>query len=331
LIRIPVATSLTFQTNIGSSIVDERVKLWIDNSLLIDQWSSLATTTPSSILPSNLMVADQLYDISVEYKNVVGGAADGSSLSLKWLHSGSGVPTSIPSQCLYPSHPMGGQSLRVRLNPNIAFARECEVFGQGLTVATAGLQATFGIQAKDAYNNIRGTGGDLFVVRAFSDGCQMLSNSVENKATCQPYGPAIGTCGNVADPLCPARTNPAPELNDGGDDNGHASISAVGAFGVSRKMGGAYRTDVSAAKCLNCPRIIRADVVDNGDSTYTASFTGTQKGRYTVVTSLVNSGGLVGTYYDISPVNSASYYDFSTSVSKSIYRSSRVFFPLFFK
>ncbi len=87
----------------------------------------------------------------------------------------------MPSSRLFPSHPITAQSQRVRVNPNVAFARECEVYGQGLTLATAGLQATFAIQSKDAYNNKRGTGGDLFIVRAFSDGCQNLINSLESK------------------------------------------------------------------------------------------------------------------------------------------------------
>jgi hypothetical protein len=314
LIRTPQQSSYTFQAALGSSTAfDERVKLWVDNSLLIDQWSSLASTAPQSIVPP--LYADQLYDIQVEYKNVAGGATDGSHLTLRWTYNGVTVLSVIPSTKLYPSHPISGQALRVHLNPNVAYARECEVYGQGLTVATAGMQATFAIQAKDAYNNIRGTGGDLFVVRAFSDGCQVLSNYVENKPTCQPYGPAIGTCGNANDLFCPSSTNPGPETNDGGDDDGQAYASIGGGLlGQSRKIGGMYRQDATSSICANCPRIIRADVVDNGDSTYTASFTGTQKGRYTVVTSLVNSGGLVATYYDDTPVTSSTLYNFSSGV-----------------
>ena len=322
LVRAPQSSSFTFQALIGSSTVfDERVKLWVDNSLLIDQWSSIATTTPSSIVPS--LSVDQLYDIQVEYKNVVGGATDGSRLTLQWAYGVLALAT-IPSSKLYPAHVVGGQALRVNVNPNVAYARECEVYGQGLTVATAGLQATFAIQAKDAYNNIRGTGGDLFIVRAFSDGCQVISNAVENKPICQPYGPAIPTCGNSGDPFCPSATNPAPEMNDGGDDDGKSYASVVGAFGVSRKIGGDFRTDPIPSICLNCPRIIRGDVIDNGDSTYTASFTGTQKGRYTVVTSLVNSGGLIATYYDDTPVNSANQYSFSTGVRESLFPPSNL-------
>merc|ERR1719181_1281419 len=236
--------------------------------------------------------------------NVVGGSTDGSLLKLKYQTTNL-ASVVVPSTALFPSHPISAQSVRVRVNPNGAFARECEVYGQGLTLATAGLQATFAIQSKDAYNNKRGTGGDLFVVRAFSDGCQVKDSSVEAKQTCQPYGPAIPTCGGdpTGDPTCGKTQNPGPEMNDGGDGDGlaHGGVQSV-------KAGGAYR---DPGTCTNCPRIVRGDVVDNGDSTYTASFTGTQKGRYTVVTSLVNAGGLEATYYDANTItdlgNEAAY------------------------
>ena len=44
--------------------------------------------------------------------------------------------------------------------------------------------------------------------------------------------------------------------------------------------------DAAPMSCANCPRIVRADVVDNGDSTYSASFTATRKGQYTVQTAV---------------------------------------------
>jgi hypothetical protein len=49
---------------------------------LIDQWSSLAATNPSSVITAgrHSLMANQLYDIKVEYKNVVGGATEGSRL-----------------------------------------------------------------------------------------------------------------------------------------------------------------------------------------------------------------------------------------------------------
>ena len=49
--------------------------------------------------------------------------------------------------------------------------------------------------------------------------------------------------------------------------------------------------------------------VDNGDGSFTASLTGTQSGRYTVVTSLVNAGGLASTYYDEGTVRTIGFTD----------------------
>jgi hypothetical protein len=319
LIRMPTAyttfSEVKFHTKLDADSKDERVKLWIDNSLIIDQWSSLSATDPSSTLAANrhTLTQDQFYDIKVEYKNVVGGTTDGSKLQLLWETAGvnSGTQQVVPITALYPSHPISAQSVRVRVNPNVAFARECEVYGQGLTLATAGLQATFAIQSKDAYDNKRGTGGDLFVVRAFSDGCQVyVNNNVDTKQTCQPYGPAIATCGGT-DTVCGKLKNPGPAMNDGGDDDG-LPWSGV----TSVKVGGEFHTTCTSC-CVNCPRIVRGDVVDNGDSTYTASFTGTQKGRYTVVTSLVNSGGLLATYYDEHDVaEAAAVYNFGEKTPK---------------
>lgn len=296
LVRMPSSfTSLTFNALVGKAgVVDERVKLWVDNSLVIDQWTSLAATSASAVVSTSyLPTASSLYDIKVEYKNVVGGVSDDSNLNIRWETNAAAVVT-IASSSLYPHHAVSGQPLRVRVNPNVAFHRECEVYGNGLTLATAGVQATFAIQSKDAYNNKRGTGGDLFVVRAFSDGCQVYSNAVlePKQHTCQPYGPSIPTCGIASDTVCPASSNPPPETNDGGDDDGDWSAGVQ-----SRKAGNSMATDYAASLCPTCPRIVRADVVDNGDGTYKATLTGTQKGRYTVVTSLVNPGGLAATFY----------------------------------
>jgi hypothetical protein len=47
----------------------ERVKLWIDNSLIIDQWTSIASTSPSGTI-SFPSAADNLYDVQMEYKRV---------------------------------------------------------------------------------------------------------------------------------------------------------------------------------------------------------------------------------------------------------------------
>ena len=52
--------------------------------------------------------------------------------------------------------------------------------------------------------------------------------------------------------------------------------------GTSRYTVRGCTGDPGAMLCANCPRIVRADVIDNGDSTYSASFTATRKGQYSV-------------------------------------------------
>jgi len=179
MMRAPDTTRMvTFSTAVGSpTAMDERVKLWVDNSLLIDQWSSLASTSRTAMRLD--LIANQLYDIKLEFKNVVSGTSDGSNLKLSWGWNGQpSIP--VPSDKLYSSHRISGSFKRVRVNPAVAFAPACEVHGLGLTLSTAGVQASFRIQSKDGYNNRRGVGGDLFIVRAFSDGCQTLNPGRDN-------------------------------------------------------------------------------------------------------------------------------------------------------
>ena len=195
MIRAPydaaaTVTSTTFSAVVGSTSFDERIKLWVDNSLIIDQWSSFATSTPTAV--RYWLNPNQLYDIKVEYKNVLAGTADGSTFRLKWAY-GTQAAATIPSNKLFSAHLISANPTRVTINPNVAFAPACEVHGLGLTLSTAGMQASFLIQSKDAYLNLRGIGGDLFVVRAFSDGCQTLSAGGD--ALCDGQGGTMSPAG----------------------------------------------------------------------------------------------------------------------------------------
>ena len=64
----------------------ERVKLWVDNSIIIQQWTSLHTTTPSGTIAFGR--ADGYYDISALYK-CSGVAA--CNYQLQWESTVSGV------------------------------------------------------------------------------------------------------------------------------------------------------------------------------------------------------------------------------------------------
>uniref|UniRef100_A0A7S0EWB6 PA14 domain-containing protein n=1 Tax=Hanusia phi TaxID=3032 RepID=A0A7S0EWB6_9CRYP len=209
-----------FALDLNANGKEERVKLWIDNSLLIDQWVSLSATSLDT--RKNFYLPGEMYSIKVEYKKVLASSGTGAFLRLKWNNE------TVSRDNLYPAHVVSGMYKRVRVNPAVAFAPSCEVHGVGLTLATAGQEASFLIQSKDAYNNIRGIGGDLFVVRAFSDGCQSLNPgrdtlcngytgsrspssstyamnaACSDAAECAPYPPQVGSNGpNLLGDLVP--------------------------------------------------------------------------------------------------------------------------------
>jgi len=52
----------------------------------------------------------------------------------------------------------------------------------------------------------------------------------------------------------------------------------------------------STKDCVGCPRTVYGSVEDMGDSSYVASFNGTKKGAYKVLTSLAEQGGMFATY-----------------------------------
>jgi len=100
LVQPPAGELYTFQTLLSGD--DERVKLWVNNQLIIDSWSSLDTRTPSGTVAMG--TANGFYDVEIDYKEVEGD--DG--LTLKWA-SASVSTEPVPSQRLYSgSHTVEG-------------------------------------------------------------------------------------------------------------------------------------------------------------------------------------------------------------------------------
>ena len=101
---LPVGYTHTFQatlhaaTMLDNTNTDERVQLWIDNSLVISQWISLDTTDPSGTV--SLPVYGDYYRLVMEYKV---DATSPRSIQLKWttgyLQYSSTV---VPAGLLFP-------------------------------------------------------------------------------------------------------------------------------------------------------------------------------------------------------------------------------------
>eukprot|EP00960_Hanusia_phi_P071583 767583-Hanusia_phi.AAC.5 len=166
---------------------DERVRLWIAQTLIIDQWTSLDRLQTSGTIAQR---AYQIWDILVEYKKEPSSLPRmNTGLSLFWSSSLNQALVPIPRFHLFSSASMGNSPLTVSVVPNHACATLSIVTGDGLSTSTAGAITYFVVQSVDAFSNFRTEGGDNFVARIFSDSCQGPFNGQQ---TCQSYGPQIG-------------------------------------------------------------------------------------------------------------------------------------------
>ena len=102
------ATQMYFQWS-GTSVITDRVKLWVDNKLVIDQWSSLAITAPTAgyLFDST----SGIYDIHVEYFRTVANSASANPVLKEGTSSSSF--TFIPTGRLYAPENLSGSPYAV--------------------------------------------------------------------------------------------------------------------------------------------------------------------------------------------------------------------------
>jgi hypothetical protein len=151
--------------------------------------------------------------------------------------------------------------------PSIACASTSTAAGTSLSLATAGIAATFTVQSRDMYWNVRGTfAGDNFVARVRQFYGSGASN-LECSAT------------NVCDPSWQTYSN------------GWVSATPLTFDWKTRARGWVPWRDKPA------------QVLDNGDSTYTVSYNTTRSATNYIWVSLAVAGGLQATYYTSTEAN----------------------------
>ncbi len=151
----------TMQASVAD--VRERVRMWLDNALIIDQWASLTNLSPAGTVD---LTSDVQYDVRLDYQR--DGSAQGS-VQLTWATPVStGIHTPISVQQLAFESAFSGYPSDVLVLPSVACGTKSRGSGSGLTIATVGEAAAFTITAYDAYSNLRTTGGDQFIVQGMS-------------------------------------------------------------------------------------------------------------------------------------------------------------------
>jgi hypothetical protein len=166
----------SFQVLLSSSPSNqERVKMWLDNSLLIDQWSSLGSDqidATASLRPYSS------YRIQVLYKRCSSAAgAYAPRMMLRYSSPSSSDASAacgktaslspIPSQNLWAGERtrQGDEEAMIEVKAGATASASCISFGSGLTEGTAGVTSSFTVRARDAIGNKRAVNEDDWVVR----------------------------------------------------------------------------------------------------------------------------------------------------------------------
>eukprot|EP00960_Hanusia_phi_P058256 763832-Hanusia_phi.AAC.2 len=144
-IQLKYASIYTFQSLVGG--VDERVKVWMDNSIIIDQWVSISTLTPTATVLSKSSITPFL-PIEVKYRQISGNA----KFEFRWsyLQNPSRI---VPSSDLFQAYTLLGFPAPIRSNSQFPCASTSQAFGLGLTLSRVCSETSFTIIARDAYGN----------------------------------------------------------------------------------------------------------------------------------------------------------------------------------
>ena len=91
-IEAPATGTYRFQT-----VSDDGVRVWVNGTQLINNWTAHAATTNTSGTIS--LTAGTRYNITVEYYEASGQ----SEIRLRWLTPGNGSYVTVPANRLYPN------------------------------------------------------------------------------------------------------------------------------------------------------------------------------------------------------------------------------------
>jgi hypothetical protein len=152
-----------------SSGFTEKLRLWVDNSLIIEASASMGAQELSGTI--GFGKSNDLYDIQVAY---VQNANAISGITMKWESTGSAVAADnqykgrIPTHRQFTRHDVmpthllnNAANFKLQVHPAIGCATKSVATGDALTLATAGGAATFTISSKDAYENDRSKTTDM--------------------------------------------------------------------------------------------------------------------------------------------------------------------------
>jgi hypothetical protein len=171
LIRPTVATPYTFTTlqdSSNSTNPDDRVQLWLDGQLLLDQWTSL-DQSPVSVSVS-FPVAYEFYEVEMLYQSKTFNR-------LRLPVSRGSVQVAIPSSNLFLGQLVADSPYPIQVHPALTDLTSSDLQGSFLTLSTAGVLAKFSILCRDRFGNRRYEAGDEFLLHGVSSASTQILDS----------------------------------------------------------------------------------------------------------------------------------------------------------
>ena len=153
-------TTATYTFRVGISAVDERVQLWVDNARIIDSWLSAPAATHVS--GTIYLQANGVYEIELKYRDITGTAA----VQLQYDRLTVGYDYISTSRLFSGATSVQGSPFSATVFPAMTCGSMTVSNGDGLSLATAGLAASFMITARDHLGNLVSKSDDMFTARA---------------------------------------------------------------------------------------------------------------------------------------------------------------------
>lgn len=138
----------------------DRVRLWVDNVLKIDQWSSLGAGTNCTLCFASAAISNsELSRVDIQYKH-----EDGIPATLQTsLRNADGTISQIHASQYFPTtQGVCGSPIQIQVVPG--FAKGVPARGDGLSFAAVSSTSTFTVISRDEYGNLRSATTDSFLV-----------------------------------------------------------------------------------------------------------------------------------------------------------------------
>jgi len=338
LFRAEYAQTYSFTVSVDSS--DERVKLWVDNSLIIDKWTT-ALTSQTATGTYSFGTPNGFYDIKLEYFEA--GNDQAVSLLYETAVTGGGSVSqgSIPSTRLYKPLDVSGTTYTMEVKPSATCATTSVANGNALSIATAGTLSSFSITARDKNSNSKTDGGDTFTVSLVgSSGTPLLSGSVTDQTNGKyqvSYTPTIAKSYDLfarlglsdisgsefsvtvkPSTICGSKTTAAGTgLTSAITSTAAAfALQARDAYANAKSQGGStFKVWVNPTDTTGSS--VHGSVTDNSDGQYFCSYTVSNSGNYEVFSTLISGSGLSATYFSDASLSTAAYATTEDTVSWS--------------